>query len=62
MVIKNHSCGKKSNLGLVWCFGLLIFFVCVVVEAKDGTISVASAFPGHQEGNILNSPLPISFF
>jgi hypothetical protein len=26
-----------------------------VVESKDGTISVASAFAGHQEGNIVVS-------
>jgi hypothetical protein len=29
------------------------YAVVEVVEAKDGTISVASAFPGHQEGTIL---------
>lgn len=26
-------------------------FLFIVLEAKDGTISVASAFSGHQEGN-----------
>jgi len=27
----------------------------IVVESKDGTISVASAFAGHQEGDIVVS-------
>lgn len=35
---------------LIVTFVLIV--VCVVLEAKDGTISVASAFPGHQEGNV----------
>lgn len=35
-----------------WCY-LLSFalFLFIVLEAKDGTISVASAFSGYQEGN-----------
>lgn len=43
---------------LQWSLRLtsLHFAVCLplilVVEAKDGTISVASAFAGHQEGNL----------
>lgn len=33
--------------------GQLLFFACfIVIEAKDGTISVAAAFAGHQEGNV----------
>lgn len=33
----------------------MIFPPLVVVESKDGTISVASAFAGHQEGDIVAS-------
>lgn len=34
---------------------IIFFSACfVVIEAKDGTISVASAFAGHQEGNLSN--------
>jgi len=28
-----------------------LFLILSVVETKDGTVSVASAFAGHQEGN-----------
>lgn len=36
-------------------FIIFSFSACfVVIEAKDGTISVASAFSGHQEGNLSN--------
>ena len=30
----------------------LALLIILVVETKDGTVSVASAFAGHQEGNI----------
>lgn len=33
------------------CFFFLFFFITSVVETKDGTVSVAAAFAGHQEGN-----------
>lgn len=32
-------------------FLFLFLLTKKVLEAKEGTISVASAFPGHQEGN-----------
>lgn len=32
-------------------FFLLPSFFSIVIEAKDGTLSLASAFAGHQEGN-----------
>jgi len=30
---------------------IVISFMISVVETKDGTVSVATAFAGHQEGN-----------
>lgn len=34
---------------------LNVCLVDAVVEAKDGTISVASAFAGHQEGMVIGN-------
>jgi hypothetical protein len=31
----------------------VLFFLIIVVQSKDGTISVASAFAGHQEGETI---------
>lgn len=40
----------------IWFFVFIydfffLFDYSVVLETKDGTVSVASAFAGHQEGN-----------
>lgn len=44
-----------SIAGRIWLFDTFFCLAFVIVlEAKDGTISVASAFPGHQEGMIIS--------
>jgi len=41
---------------------LILAFLYIVLEVKDETISVASAFPGHQEGmKLFLLLLPSSF-
>lgn len=45
----NHL--TSIHLGCCTFINLLLTLTFVVVETKDGTISVASAFAAHQEGN-----------
>lgn len=49
MVYLEHN---VSFISLCLFYVFFVFFnIISVVETKDGTVSVAAAFAGHQEGN-----------
>ena len=60
----NHSTLLNDSLllclSIFWLIMSYVPFFTVVVESKDGTISVASAFAGHHQGK--NSPIYLQTF
>ena len=56
------ECYVFISIGFIYDLFLFLFLIFLVVQNKDGTVAVASAFAGHKQGIAVNTSVFIFQF